>query len=113
MVNLFQLRHRPFAHVGAVGGRIRPQRQKFLDFPQRKTDLLGLADETDALYRLLRVEPETSVERFRRLFDQALALIEPYGLDADPAFLAALLIVNSVIIFDSMIKFCTTYYSTE
>lgn len=82
-VDVLELDGRALAHVAAIGLGVGPQRQQFFDFAKGEPDLLGLPNEPDPMDGLHRVVPEAAAFRFRRLFDQPLALVETDGLDAD------------------------------
>lgn len=63
--------------------RVRPEREKLGDLAQREPQLLGPLDELQADHDVFRVQPIPR-SLARRLAEQALALVEPQGLDRDP-----------------------------
>ncbi len=69
--------------LGAIGLGIGAQRQQLGHLGQREPQLLGLADKTDLGQGIGRVVAKAARGGFKRLWDQAAALVETDGLDAD------------------------------
>lgn len=81
-LNLVFLGKRPRAYLRAIAFGVGPELEETAYLAKRKTELLGLLDETDLCDLSLRILPERPVGS-RRLNDEALALVKANGFHAD------------------------------